>query len=177
MVSMILGIWFYINADLSYAIICSALSGALYSFFYYNVFSKKYKIFLGDTGSMIIGFLLAVIIIHFLNVNYSADNSFSAVTYAPSLALALLFIPIFDTIRICIVRIKNGKSVFKADSNHVHHRVLRLSNTHLKATLSILFINVIIITLTYLFNDLGNRILIFLLIVLGVIFSLILGSE
>jgi UDP-GlcNAc:undecaprenyl-phosphate/decaprenyl-phosphate GlcNAc-1-phosphate transferase len=174
--SSVLGTWYIVNGHVSYAVMCYSLTGSLIAFFYYNVFSRRYKIFLGDTGSMIIGFLLAVFVIHFLGLN-ADEESLSVLHQAPSVALAILFVPVFDTTRILIIRMLTGKSIFKADNNHIHHRVLRLSGSHLKATATILIANLLLIVLVYLFRHLSNPILIFSLLIMGLIFTLVLGIS
>lgn len=170
------GLWYFLNYQLSYSVMSFALTGSLIAFFHYNVFSKKYKIFLGDTGSMLIGFLLAVQTIHFLELA-SETETLTGNALGPSLAIAILFVPIFDTLRICIIRILNGKSIFQGDNNHVHHRVLRFTGSHLKATLTILSINLALVALTYLLGFLGNATIIIGLVILGVIFSILLGTD
>ena len=175
--SLVLGIWYLINDQTSYSVICFSLTGSLLAFFYYNVFGKRNKIFLGDTGSMLIGFLLGVLIIYFLELNSIRNNADNAFKTAPSLSLAILFIPIFDTFRISLIRIYHRKSIFVGDCNHIHHNVLRLTGTHLKSTLALLFINLLIIAFAYLFRSLGNKILIIIIVILGCVFSLILGAS
>jgi len=175
--SLIFGIWYILNEQISYGVICFSLSGSLIAFSYYNLFSKTFKIFLGDTGSMLIGFLLAVFVIRFLELSSTKSYLDDIQKVAPSLALAILFVPVFDTIRICIVRIAHGKSIFRGDNNHIHHKVLGLSGSHLIATLIILAVNVLIIFLTCLLRNAGNTILISLLLFLGTGFSIILGTS
>lgn len=175
--SLLFGIWFLMIGQTSYSVICFALAGSLIAFFYYNVFSRKYKTFLGDTGSMLIGFLLAVFVIHFIEINSSLQAGNYNIAYAPAMALSILFVPFFDTIRICLIRILNGKSVFEGDNNHIHHRVLKYSGTHLKATMIILTVNILIIFLTYLFGKMGNIKLATILVFLGIIFSIMLGTS
>lgn len=177
MASILFGIWFIQNEQISYGIICFSLSGSLLAFSYYNLFSKAFKIFLGDTGSMLIGFLLAVFVIRFVEINSPKSYLEEIQKVSPSIALAILFVPVFDTIRICIVRIINGKSIFRGDNNHIHHKVLRLSGSHLKATIIILVINLFIIMLTYLLRSAGNTLLILFLLFLGTGFSVLLGGS
>ncbi|NRB84903.1 MAG: undecaprenyl/decaprenyl-phosphate alpha-N-acetylglucosaminyl 1-phosphate transferase [Winogradskyella sp.] len=134
--------------ELSLATIAIALCGALIAFLRLN-FSRKNKIFMGDTGSMIVGFLLAFFTISFINmaqVNESSDY-FKA---SPALALALLFYPLIDTLRIFFIRIiLLKKSPFKADKNHIHHRFIRQGFSHVKTTMTIVIINVIIILIAF----------------------------
>lgn len=176
LVSSILGAWFIASGHISYSVMCFSLSGALIAFLYFNVWSNKHKIFLGDTGSMLIGFLLAVFVIRFLELN--ADyNQPVRLNSAASMALALLFIPIFDSLRVMIVRVRNGKSIFKADNNHIHHMVLQLSNSHIKATSTLLAVNLLLIVLTLLLQGIGNYLLIAILVSMGVLFSFVLGLK
>lgn len=176
LVTVILGVWFYFNGQPSYSVMCLSLTGALASFFYFNVFSSRNKIFLGDTGSMIIGFMLAVMVIRFLRLN-AFEESPDVFHQAPSLALAFLFVPVFDTLRICIIRLMHGRSIFQGDNNHIHHRVLRLSGSHLKATLVIISANMILIAVTYLMRKLSNPAIMLFLLGMGVLFSIILGIR
>ena len=153
--SMVFGLWFYFNYYLSVSVICASMTGSLIAFFYFNVFGREKKIFLGDTGSMLIGFLLAFCAINFLEKN-ALNPQHSRIDVAPSITLAILILPVFDIFRIILVRLMNKKPLFKADNNHIHHKLLRISNSHLKTTAVLLTINVIVIILTYLFRSLGN---------------------
>lgn len=164
--SAFFGIWYAVNGHISYSVMCFSLTGSLLAFFWYNVFSKKYKSFLGDTGSMLIGFLLAVFAIKFLVLNENSSTG-GVETAAPSLVLAILIVPVFDTLRTVVLRVAKKKPVFVGDTNHIHHSVLKFSKSHLAATISILMVNIILIVLTYLFRSLGNVILIPLLLLVS----------
>jgi UDP-N-acetylmuramyl pentapeptide phosphotransferase/UDP-N-acetylglucosamine-1-phosphate transferase len=168
--SVFFGVFFILNGQISWAPVCFALTGSLIAFFWYNVFSKNYKIFLGDTGSMVIGFLLAMFMIQFLEFNGSGNARFPVIV-APSLALAVLIIPVFDLFRIVFVRIFHGKSPFYGDNNHIHHIVLKLAGSHLKATSVILAVNVFLVLMVFLFGFLGNGILISFLLVISIVLS------
>ena len=74
LVSLVLGVWFYLTKNIACTVMCSALGGALIAFFYFNVFSKKNKIFLGDTGSLTIGLVLGVLMIRFLQLEPSVEG-------------------------------------------------------------------------------------------------------
>jgi UDP-GlcNAc:undecaprenyl-phosphate/decaprenyl-phosphate GlcNAc-1-phosphate transferase len=177
LVSLSFSIWFIFEQKISYAVICFALIGSLIAFFYFNVFSKKNKSFMGDTGSMLIGFLLAVFVIQFLNENSYRISLDGSVNSAFAIALSILFVPVFDTIRICLIRIYNHKSIFIGDSNHVHHRILKFTDSHFKATLIILAVNLIVILLTVFFRKIEEPYLLMTLLLFGVIFSIILGVK
>jgi len=134
--------------ELSLATIAIALCGCLLAFLRLN-FSKKNKIFMGDTGSMIVGFLLAFFTISFINMA-QVDTTSAYYRASPALAFALLFYPLIDTLRIFFIRIVIHKtSPFKADKNHIHHRFIKSGYSHLMTTILISCINVIIICIAF----------------------------
>ncbi len=139
------------------------------AFFRFNVFSKENKIFLGDTGSLIIGLTMAVVSIRFLQFELSATGV-ANVPAAPVVAMGILIIPLFDTLRVFTIRIINGRSPFRGDRNHMHHCLLNLGYSHLKATLIILTINILIIVLVLLLQDLGHITLLLIEFVLAIVF-------
>jgi len=166
--SVFFGIVFLISGLMAYAVLSFVLAASLLAFFYFNVFSKKNKIFMGDTGSMLIGLLLSILTIKFLNIENST-LFFSQNHVAPAVALSVLLVPLFDAARVSVVRISQGKSPFAADRTHIHHFVLRLSDSHITATLMILSANAFFIALPWLFNNLNGEVLILLMLGLSVV--------
>ena len=144
--SIVFGSWFYISGYMQLAIMCYALVGSLAAFFMYNVFGKRNKLFMGDSGSLIIGILLAVSTIQFIELNLVLTNSY-AINAAPAVAFSILIVPLIDILRIVFVRIFKGRSPFAPDNCHLHHCLLRLQKVHLLVTLTTVFINVIFIAL------------------------------
>ncbi|MBP6385028.1 MAG: undecaprenyl/decaprenyl-phosphate alpha-N-acetylglucosaminyl 1-phosphate transferase [Pseudarcicella sp.] len=128
------GIWFYLSSHYSLAYLAISMSGALLGFLRYN-FSIKNKIFMGDTGSLIVGFLLSMFVIKFVQINVSYHYDPSSLYAAPILAIVTLIVPIFDTLRVFIIRLKNRKSPFLGDRNHLHHILIDLGLSHLKASI------------------------------------------
>ncbi|WP_298900401.1 MraY family glycosyltransferase [uncultured Psychroserpens sp.] len=148
LISAIFTFLFYNSGALSLATISVALIGALLAFLRLN-FSKKNKIFMGDTGSMIVGFLLAFFTISFISQSQTTISSrfFKA---SPALALAMLFYPLMDTFRIFVIRIfVLKKSPFEADQNHIHHRFIQSGFTHKQTTLLIVLINFVIMAIAF----------------------------
>ena len=136
------------------------------------MFSKKNKIFLGDTGAMLAGLLIAIFAIRFLNVE--ADNIYFKQGHsAPVILLAVLIVPLFDTTRVFILRIARGKSPFEADRNHIHHRLLELCGTHWKTTSIILLANILMVSLALIFRNVGAELLIGIILALATILSYI----
>lgn len=121
--TVIYGISFFMLGEYAYAIISFATFGVLVPFFYYNVFGdvkKHSKIFMGDTGSLTIGLILAV-----LGTKLFTHTADSTVDFNPVvLAFSPLIIPAFDVCRVYIVRIRHHKSPFLPDKNHIHHKFL-----------------------------------------------------
>lgn len=127
------------------------LLGALLAFLYFNL-SSQYKIFMGDTGSMVVGFLIAFMAIKFINLS---SYDWVRIENAPVIAIAILIVPLIDTLSVIIIRLMKKQSPFIADKNHIHHRMLRLGLSHLQSTILICLANVMIIVLAYILRRLN----------------------
>ena len=170
----VFGAWFYMMGNPQFAILSFALVGSLAGFFVFNVFGDKYKLFMGDTGSLIIGLVISALVVKFNEFNI--DKSFLyAVNAAPSVSFAIIIVPLIDTLRIMTIRISQKRSPFLPDKSHIHHRLLELVNNHFKVTLIFIFANAVIIAFALFLNKLAFNINIQFLLVflLGVLFSLI----
>lgn len=164
------GIWFFITGNYEYVILSGSLLGALIAFFRFNVFSKRNKIFMGDTGSMILGLLISLLMIRFNELNIYPDFHYS-IKSAPVVSIGILAIPLFDTARVMLIRIKNKKSPFQPDKNHVHHRMISLGYKHAAASVRIMAINALFIGTVFLLNGIGNEFLLIIVIIMGAFFS------
>ncbi|WP_179318032.1 glycosyltransferase family 4 protein [Winogradskyella helgolandensis] len=168
-VSIIFMYLFVQAGDLSLATIAMALSGSLLAFLRFN-FSRSKKIFMGDTGSMIVGFLLAFFTISFINLA-QVDETSDYYHAAPALACALLFYPFIDTLRIFFIRIVIHKtSPFKADKNHIHHWFIKIGYSHLMTTILICGINFVIVCIAFSLLQFQLNIQIICLLLYGVFF-------
>ena len=116
-------ITYYSLEDYMMMSVCLSMVGSFIAFLRYNVSSDK-RIFLGDTGSLFIGFLIAAIVINILSKDYHEDISMRYISNLPLLMISALFIPIFDSIRVFTIRIQNGRNPFRPDRTHVHHVIL-----------------------------------------------------
>ncbi|WP_274475281.1 MraY family glycosyltransferase [Mangrovimonas aestuarii] len=136
------------NKQWEMALASCAVIGALIPFLMYN-FSKDNKIFMGDTGSLVLGFMLAFQTVGFLGYNQqTADALYHS--SAPIVAIAILFFPLLDTLRIIFVRsFLQRRNPFKADTNHIHHRMLRLGLTHKQTTFLTCLATVFIIIVAF----------------------------
>jgi UDP-N-acetylmuramyl pentapeptide phosphotransferase/UDP-N-acetylglucosamine-1-phosphate transferase len=148
------GIWFFLSGNPQYSLLSAAIFGTLLAFFGYNVFGSKNKIFMGDTGSLLVGFLISVQVIFFNEKNIGLTSAF-AIKSAPAVSFVVLIIPLYDTLRVFIIRMLRGRSPFQADKNHIHHLLLKLGYTHVQTTLLILLTNICFIILAVCLQDIG----------------------
>lgn len=114
---VILGIFLTLSGDSNNAIVAFALSGGLLGFLYYNF--NPAKIFMGDTGSLVLGFVISVLCIKLMQLNDTL--AFPVLPHVSIFALSIVLIPVFDTLRVFALRIWNGRSPFSPDKNHIHH--------------------------------------------------------
>lgn len=133
MVSFCFGIWFYFTGHADYGTACFALSGALLAFLRFNLWGGHNKVFMGDTGSLILGTFLATIAIKFNELNYVTYSDFY-INQSPIFILGLFIVPITDTLRVFTIRVMNGKSPFAPDMNHLHHLLIKSGLTHIQAS-------------------------------------------
>lgn len=141
----------YLEHDIDIALIGIAAAGALIAFLRLNL-SRFKKIFMGDTGTMIVGFCLAILTLRFLNITaHNTSSNFH--DSAPVIAIAILFFPLLDTLRVFALRtFKYKTSPFKADRNHIHHWFVDLKLSHLKVSSVLVNINAILIASSFLMN-------------------------
>jgi UDP-N-acetylmuramyl pentapeptide phosphotransferase/UDP-N-acetylglucosamine-1-phosphate transferase len=170
MVTVIFAVWFWIAGDIGYSIMAASVAGALSAFLPYNVSHGRFKIFMGDTGSLTIGLLLAILTIRFNELNLVVAPSVGFFS-APSISLAILMLPLFDTVRVTIIRLYKGRNPFTGDNNHIHHRMLRLGLSHTKSTLVLVTANMVIILLAFLLDKFGATALFLSVIAIALAFS------
>lgn len=167
------GIWFYFADDFVFSLFSFSMAGGLLAFLVFNW--EPSEIFMGDTGAMVIGMLLAIMAIHFMNVN-NALPEFHPVKFSASIASAAAFIivPLADTLRIIILRLSKGKSPFSPDKSHIHHAIMRMGVTHSRTAMILALVNAAFIFLSYVLRGLGDKIMLPLIIVISLILSIIL---
>lgn len=163
--SLAFGTFFYLSGDYGYTVMAAALLGALIAFLRYNMSEGPDKIFMGDSGSLVIGFTLAVFAIHFNELVANGDPVIPLKS-APAISIAVLIIPLFDTIRVTVLRIRAGKSIFVGDKRHIHHMMLRAGMSHRQATAVLSFFNGVMIIVALLLDKVGIIILGLILLVL-----------
>ena len=115
--------------------------GALFPFFMHNVFGQKSRMFIGDGGTLMLGMFMTVCAFYSLSSTQPCQKLDEQGLSLTAFALAVLCIPIFDTLRVMSLRILRGKSPFKPDKTHLHHLFIDMGFSHLGAALFILMLN------------------------------------
>ena len=156
------GLWFYNYNQIALCILSFSLFSSLLAFLVYN-FSPA-NIFMGDTGSLIVGLILAVLTINFIELSFDALPYAFPFRSSPAMAIAILIIPLADTLRIFVVRILSGRSPFQADRNHIHHQLLDLGLSHREAALTLYLVNIGFILIALAFRNISSLSLLILLI-------------
>ncbi|QJD97564.1 undecaprenyl/decaprenyl-phosphate alpha-N-acetylglucosaminyl 1-phosphate transferase [Mucilaginibacter robiniae] len=155
--SLLYAYLFYSCNELGWVYICLSLAGSLIGFLIYN-FSPA-KIFMGDSGSLMLGFLSAVLSIKFLNIATANQVYVNSLFISAPIAIpfAVTIVPVFDTLRIFTIRIMRNESPFKADRNHIHHRLLFVGMNHTKATLTLVTTTLIAMLIAIFCQGIGNN--------------------
>ncbi len=171
LISLVFGYWFYQVNSLGLAIVAFTLSGSILAFLHYN-FSPA-KIFMGDTGALLIGLVCAILAIKFIELHRVYPDQLGRYRFqaVPSVAIAVLIIPLFDTLRVFIKRISKGKSPLFADRTHIHHLLLDRGFSHVQATGILVVTNITFIVIGIVFQYLGSLLLLLL------IFGVAIGST
>jgi UDP-N-acetylmuramyl pentapeptide phosphotransferase/UDP-N-acetylglucosamine-1-phosphate transferase len=141
-------VYFGLAGETSWSISAICMIGSLAVFFTFNVFGHREKIFMGDSGSLLLGYLLTTFVFRFCEINaYHEVPEFLHMDAAPAVAICVLTVPIFDTIRVSLTRIKKHRSPFLPDKNHIHHLLLRTGLNHIQTTCVILTVSMLFIGL------------------------------
>jgi UDP-GlcNAc:undecaprenyl-phosphate GlcNAc-1-phosphate transferase len=150
------GVWFYLAGDTIFAVFSFAMLGAILAFLMFNW--EPSEVFMGDTGALVIGMLLAILSIHFINLNYALPPG-SPFKFNASVATAACFIiiPLVDTLRIIILRLLKKQSPFKPDKSHIHHAIMRLGKTHSQTTIILAITQMFYIALAILLNRFSDK--------------------
>ncbi len=162
--TLVFGSYFYYIGELSYAVMAFSLAGSIIGFLIYN-FSPA-KIFMGDTGSLLLGLINSILVIKFINVSQSNTIPLH-LDASPIIGFAILMIPLFDTLRVFTYRILDRRSPFSPDRNHIHHLLLDLGNNHRQVTYICLAANIGFILLAFTLRQLGSNILIAVIMIVA----------
>ena len=153
--SAMFGTLFYLAGDLTMMLLAVVSAGALIPFFLHNVFGKTSKMFIGDGGTLVLGIVMSVFVIEVLHT-----GSLCAAYVSPSVGLvpftlAVLSVPVFDTLRVMSTRILKKTSPFHPDKTHLHHMFIELGCSHIATTAAILSLNTAIVLIWWALYALG----------------------
>lgn len=152
--TFILGVCLALLGNVGIACAAFSLMGAIVGFLRYNI--APARIFMGDTGSLLIGFTVSVLCIHFVN-SFNTTSVFADYIHSPQgtliIGLSILFVPVFDSFRVFTTRVIKGRSPFRADRTHLHHYLLDLGFTHSRTVTILITANILIITVSLLVQD------------------------
>lgn len=149
------GTWFFLVGHLELVVLAATLAGALTAFLKFNF--TPARIFMGDTGSMLIGLVCAVLAIRFIELQRQMPLGDSyAFDAAPAIAIGILILPLYDTVRVFARRIWLGRSPFTPDRAHIHHLLLDGGLSHNQATAVLVSVNLLFIALAFYYRHLGT---------------------
>lgn len=143
--SLLFGVIFWYVGDRTMCMLAVVAAGSLIPFFFHNVFGKSSKMFIGDGGTLVMGIVMSVFVIRILR-HGSMSEVYDAVNIGlVPFTLAVLSVPVFDTLRVMTTRILKRKSPFHPDKTHLHHMFIRLGCSHAATTLAILILNFFVV--------------------------------
>lgn len=149
-ISSFLGWAAFQSGNMVDAAMAFSIAGASLGFLLHNWYPSK--IFMGDTGSMVFGFMLTALMIKFLGT----PSPPSVITAPVATSLALFVLPVYDTLRVVLIRLITGRPPLSPDRNHIHHVLLKLGLNHSLSTICLISYNILIISLAVSFQEIGE---------------------
>jgi UDP-N-acetylmuramyl pentapeptide phosphotransferase/UDP-N-acetylglucosamine-1-phosphate transferase len=150
--------WFFLNGYPLNALLGIAMLGGVLAFLIFNW--EPAKVFMGDTGALLIGMTLSVQAIQFITINHGlpAGNPHHFVGGA-AVAISFILVPLMDTLRVIILRLASGRSPMSPDKNHIHHNLIKLGLSHSRSTLLLVFLQIGAIIASVYFRWVSNGVL------------------
>jgi len=165
---------FYLRGDLPMLVLALLCVAALLPFFFHNVFGLRSKMFIGDGGTLVMGVLAATFVMHILSSQFSAATIDHCMGLIP-FTLAVMCVPVFDTLRVMTARIVRGHSPFQPDKTHLHHLFIDLGFSHIGTTVSILTLNLSVVAFWWVSYLMGASIEVqfYIVLLLSVLFTFV----
>ncbi len=155
MASTAFAVLFYHSGDYLMILLCLLSIGAMLPFFFHNVFGKKSKMFIGDGGSLMMGVVMSTFVAVAITSGGSCEKLVAEGVGIVPFTLAVMCVPVFDTVRVMTLRIRRRTSPFNPDKTHLHHLFIELGYSHLGTTLSELLLNIVVIMAWFVAYKLG----------------------
>jgi UDP-N-acetylmuramyl pentapeptide phosphotransferase/UDP-N-acetylglucosamine-1-phosphate transferase len=166
----ILGGWFFLTGHPEFTVIAAALSGALIAFLKYNI--TPARIFMGDTGALLLGIVSSILVIKFIEIHRTMPLEHPyAFRSAPAVAIGIIVLPLFDTLRVFVTRTMKGKSPLYPDRTHIHHLLIDSGLSHMQATYLLVAVNIGFIVLVIMLQNLGNFLLLVVILAVATLLS------
>lgn len=154
LISITLGLWYLLINRLEIAVLAFSLAGAVIAFLKYNF--TPAKIFMGDTGSLLIGLVCSTLTIKFIELHRELPDSIYSFKAVPAVAVGILILPLFDTLRVFTMRILRGRSPMSPDRNHIHHLLIDSGLNHMQATGILVSVNLLFIFMVWSLQGIGT---------------------
>ncbi len=170
---------FFKAGDMMMFILSMALIGALIPFFMHNVFGERSKMFIGDGGTLVMGAVMSIFVVRVLGVGSPVaqfwDQSHAGMS-AVVFTLAVLCVPVFDTLRVMVTRMLQGRSPFHPDKTHLHHMFIDLGFSHVGTTFSIILLNLTVVAVWWASVSMGCSldVQLYVVILFGSLFTIFL---
>ena len=151
MACIVFGTAFMLSFDGTMTVLAAVTAGALIPFFFHNVFGRESKMFIGDSGSLMMGMTMTIFVMHIVDNGSRVSENFSNMGIV-AFVLSVLSVPVFDTLRVMTGRIFKGVSPFHADKSHLHHLFIEIGFSHVGtsvAVISIDFFNILCWLVSY----------------------------
>ena len=173
MASVMFGVFYYCCGCYSMLLLCLLSIGSLLPFFFHNVFGKRSKMFIGDGGSLMMGVVMSAYVVMAISSGGEGENLVDKGFGVVPFTLAVMCVPVFDTMRVMIMRIIRKTSPFHPDKTHLHHLFIELGFSHFGTTVSELLLNALVVVACYVAYKLGASVDVqfYVVMVMGLLFT------
>ncbi|MEP7269720.1 MAG: MraY family glycosyltransferase [Saprospiraceae bacterium] len=172
LITITLGIWFLLIDRLEIAVLAFSLAASVIAFLKYNF--TPAQIFMGDTGALLNGTVCSILTIKFIELHREMPDSLYSLKAVPAVAIGILILPLYDTLRVFITRIVRGRSPLSPDRNHIHHLMIDAGLNHMQTTGILVAINLLFIFMVLYLQNIGTLNLLILILAVATILSGIL---
>lgn len=169
LICVALGVWFFVVGRAEMSILAFSTVGSVLAFLRYNI--TPARIFMGDTGSLLLGLICSILIFSFLQFHEQYPEHPFTFQSAPAVAIGILIFPLFDTLRVFTTRLARGKSPLHPDRNHIHHLLIDLGLSHMQATGVLVLVSILFMGLVFWLQHLGTVTLLIIILALAAALS------